>query len=887
VVLRVAALLAFAFVADRWPLTGRAEELRLIGEALTGGEYKGMVVAGAAGVGKTRLARAAADAAARSGWLVRRVAGTATGRAVTLGAFARWAGESDMSSLALARRVFAGLTSGTSGAPLLVLVDDAHLLDDLSALIVHQLVLQEAASVIATIRTGEPAPDAVTALWKDSLLRRMELQPLSRNETGSLLQAVLDGPVRPDSAERLWKLSNGNVLFLRHLVEHEQELGSLAVVDGEWRWTGTPSASPSLTELVEQQIGEVPDDLQHVVDLVAIAEPIDRKLLTALADPEAIESAEGRGLIMGASSADAVFVGHPLYGEIRLSQCGPLRLKRLRGLVAAAMAKTDHGDLLRLGLLWLESDLPPDADILIQSAKVAASRMDIGLAERLARGAVAVRGGPETMIPLAFILFLQEKGDEAEEVLDTLGPPELAAHGFIDGSILRAANLLWPLHKPDTARIVIDDAIRLADADRVHSLRTFRAAIEAMTAEPSVAIETMATVDEDRLDGLGLVVGYAAEAIALGDVGRVDDANARASEGYRVLAETPLEESFHGTGLAEFHAFALMAAGFVDDAVIVADEQYRQYAELPGMSRSMAIAAQGMVALGKGDLAAALRYLRSAGESFGGYGEVSGLFYRFRILHTEALARSGAVDAAMASLETSRRARHPAYRYVESGYLLSSAWVSAVQGRNTDAREITSRATEFARSHGQLAREVLCLQTGIQFGDTGAATRLEELAAQVRGPRAPLAARYARALADDDAASLDAVSSDFEVMGDVLVAADAAAQAAASHRSAGLRGSALTASARAQLLARRCGGAVSPALAASKVPLPFTRREHEIANLVSRGLSNRDIAKATSLSIRTIEGHVYQATSKAGVSSRAELSELVQQFNDADIASDE
>jgi DNA-binding CsgD family transcriptional regulator len=216
---------------------------------------------------------------------------------------------------------------------------------------------------------------------------------------------------------------------------------------------------------------------------------------------------------------------------------------------------------------------------------------------------------------------------------------------------------------------------------------------------------------------------------------------------------------------------------------------------------------------------------------------------------------------------------------------LSTAWVTAAQGRATDAREITLRAANFARNHGQCAREVLCLQTGVQFGDVGAALRLEELATQVEGPRAPLSARYARALADHDAAGLDAVSRDFEAMGDVLAAADAAAQAAAFHRSEGRRGSALTASARAQLLARQCGGAVSPALAASKVSLPFTRREHEVANLVSRGLSNRDIAAATSLSVRTIEGHVYQASTKAGVSTRSELSALVQQFSDGEAES--
>ena len=91
----------------------------------------------------------------------------------------------------------------------------------------------------------------MTALWKDGLLRRLELQPLSRNESDHLLQTVLNGPLAVGSGERMWRLSRGNVLFLRHLVDHERESGRLAKVDSEWRWKGTPSASPSLVELVE------------------------------------------------------------------------------------------------------------------------------------------------------------------------------------------------------------------------------------------------------------------------------------------------------------------------------------------------------------------------------------------------------------------------------------------------------------------------------------------------------------------------------------------------------------------------------------------------------------------------------------------------------------
>ena len=375
----------FAMV-DRWPLTGRGEELRVIGDVLNGSERRGVVVAGQAGVGKTRLARAAAERAARSGWTVHHVAGTATGRQVTLGAFARWADPTDTSPLSLARKLFGKLTAANSGAPLLIMVDDAHLLDDLSALVVHQLVLQDIARVIATIRAGETAPDAVTALWKDGQLRRLELQPLSRSESDLLLQAVLDGVVSAEAAARMWTLSRGNVLFLHHLVEHERDSGRLDIIDDEWRLTATPSASPSLVELVEMQVGAVPEDVGEVVDLVAIAEPLDRGVLAALTSPQSIDSAEQQGLI--SADGDAVYVGHPLYGEIRIGKCGPLRLARLRGRIATAMKADDSIDPLRLGLLCLESDLPPDAEILSRAANIAALRVDLGVAERLARAAV-------------------------------------------------------------------------------------------------------------------------------------------------------------------------------------------------------------------------------------------------------------------------------------------------------------------------------------------------------------------------------------------------------------------------------------------------------------------------------------------------------------------
>jgi DNA-binding CsgD family transcriptional regulator len=45
--------------------------------------------------------------------------------------------------------------------------------------------------------------------------------------------------------------------------------------------------------------------------------------------------------------------------------------------------------------------------------------------------------------------------------------------------------------------------------------------------------------------------------------------------------------------------------------------------------------------------------------------------------------------------------------------------------------------------------------------------------------------------------------------------------------------------------------------------------------LVGGGMSNRDIAARLSVSVRTVEGHVYKAMFKTGTESREELAALL------------
>src|SRR5262249_55977511 len=151
----------------------------------------------------------------------------------------------------------------------------------------------------------------------------------------------------------------------------------------------------------------------------------------------------------------------------------------------------------------------------------------------------------------------------------------------------------------------------------------------------------------------------------------------------------------------------------------------------------------------------------------------------------QALARSGDADAADRALDAARAHRHPAYVYVTSTELLTEAWLAAVRSRPTEGRRLARKAAEIARDHDQHAGGVGCLKTGVQLNDIEPAGGLAELAERVQGPRAEVAARYAAALSTDDAGGLDRASAEFEVMGDLLAAADAAGQAATSHRRAG------------------------------------------------------------------------------------------------------
>ncbi|USX48774.1 LuxR C-terminal-related transcriptional regulator [Lentzea sp. HUAS12] len=391
-----------------WPFVGRDAELAAVRRAVRGA---GLIVAGPAGVGKTRLLdEVTCDVRLRA---------SAAMSEIPLGVMAPFLPSADSSPLAMLTAVRMALRGRV------VVVDDVHLLDDASAGLLHQLVQHREAVVVATLRSGERAPDPVVALWKDELLPRIELEPLGRTAVVEVLETVLGGVLDSVTADRLWTASAGNMLLLREMHFAAQWVSH----GGVWSLDGPLPLSPRLVELIEVHLAAVPADERRVLELLAFGEPLD------LAASEALD-----GLVT--VTDDGLRLAHPLYGEVLRAQCPPLRKRNHQRHLASLL-----DDPLRVAVLRLDSGTADDPAQLLTAANIASATGGVVLAERLARAAWSIGGGVEAARLLAYVLLFTDRPEEAEEVFAMAATDD----DPIEVRTMRAMNLGWGLGRSDEA----------------------------------------------------------------------------------------------------------------------------------------------------------------------------------------------------------------------------------------------------------------------------------------------------------------------------------------------------------------------------------------------------------------------------------------------------
>jgi len=862
-----------------WPLIGRSEEMRTIAAVISDPGVAGILVSGAAGVGKSRIVREGLSSAASHGFEPRWAVGTMSARKLPLGAFAPWAGSAATDRLQLVRGVIDAVTSAPPGTKVVLGVDDVHLLDELSTFVLHQIVLREAAKVVLTVREGERVPTEIYEIWRGAQFGRLDLQPLSKDEIAELLAAALGGPVDADAATRLWKLTRGNALYLRNIVEQEIADGRIRQQNRYWQWIGEPIMPMGLVELIEARFGALSPPTIEVIDALAVGEPLVMTTLRRIADPDAIEEAHLRGLITVEEVDDELEVrlAHPLYGEVRRSRSPETRLRRLRGLIAAELASAADADdmrsVVRRASLSLDSDLTPDTDLLLKAGSGAVWLGDLRLADRLAKAAIRADGSPRAYFLRAHALSWLFAGQEADAVLAGLPISELTDEDRGRLAYLRASNMLWAIGDAARAKEIIDGAGRSAAPAARIWIDAFLTAYWFAVDQPQQVIETSKSLVLEDLPAVAGAETAWALTVVHADAGATAKAVSVANTGYAV-ASRAFDSPHMRFNIADGHISALLLAGQMAEGFNVAQRVYEQGADMPGAAQLLGAAVAGRAALFAGRMDSACALLGKAAPALSASGNAKGWGFRYHIPYATALAMRGSTDDAAAVLAGLDEIRRP-FRALNYERSLARAWLVAGQGALTEAIAMMLSAAETAAANGQFAAEVFCLQTAVQFGDYSCASRLGELETMVEGPRAKLAARFATALSAADGPELSAVSEEFEQMGDLAAAVDAAAHACISFRNSDLRGSALGCSTRAEALAQRCGGISTPALREVSEPLPLTAREREVVRLIGSGLTSRDVAERLHLSLRTVEGHVYRAMTKTGSATREDLIKLL------------
>ena len=272
------AILAVMVARPTEVFVGRRRELGELERALEqahAGRGLTVLVAGEAGIGKTRLASELATRARAAGFEV------LLGRSIDLvgtelpyqpfaealrplGELRRIDGPGAVSQLRVFEDTLALLTARAAAAPVLVVLEDLHWADtstlDLVVFLAHNLDDRQVV-LVATYRADDPSSAERMRRFADSVRRSgsatlLDLGPLERDALAALLAARADAPVPADLTDTIADRSEGNPFFAEEL---------LAAADG------TEALPVGLSELLLQRVARLDAPTQSLLRVAAAA----------------------------------------------------------------------------------------------------------------------------------------------------------------------------------------------------------------------------------------------------------------------------------------------------------------------------------------------------------------------------------------------------------------------------------------------------------------------------------------------------------------------------------------------------------------------------------------------------------------------------------------
>ncbi|MBG6180268.1 DNA-binding CsgD family transcriptional regulator [Arthrobacter sp. CAN_A1] len=852
----------------------------------------GAILTGPAGIGKTVLAQRVASDVENDYELIY-LRGSALTAGMPYGALNFVLSELDDEAvdnpLILLRSLQNLFTSRAGGKGTLILVDNVEDLDSASAMVIAHLVRSDAVKVLLVCQQLQAAPDEFSDLWKDELIRRVDVAPLSLADTAELLTAGLEAPVSRAVVLDTWHASGGNPLFMEAIGREQVDSGYITVQDGIWVAGSRRAPDPgrTITERILARLARFSPDQRRTAEIISIAGVMPLELLTEFAGEAEVDTLMETGIFqIELSQPPMVRVAIGLIGDVIRRQVPIGRSRELLHQLAAASLRLPMPALSRMNYAaWcLDCSMEIDPSLAIEAARLANRYFDTEGALRFLGAIPQDLVGASAVTEEARAYGIQGETTRALGILDRFAGWEEDRPNLVEwvGMMVLKCRLLTRDHvRHGEVGTVLDglrERLTLEGQAGREDLTGLLSEIELLDAElsafngdyPAMIEPLDELLKQTDLDAAvrHQLCGWLSEALCM--TGRQDDALQLSR-----LVVSRLADSSEDPLLAESAQVRLFSVMLISGQWEQCLSMINDHAEGPlagifdGTSLELAegclyaYAGRGPEALRK--LLPALSQLRIRDrQEFLTLAEAA-TAYAYALIGDAQLSLS---HLAQVNLDSRRYDWHTSRATRYFAVLASTATRDPLDA----AQEMLHLADE-DRAGGNLGHELFFLCQAVQLGLAEAAERLATSGMDGQGAYARICALYGKGVASGDTDQILKAATMAADVGNRRLASDAAGlvqRLTLDNPGDGERRAAVAADGVLRVVGRGSGEL------RQRVLDKLTERERSIASLVAEGSSNRDIASLLTLSIRTVEGHMYQVYAKLGVSNRSQLKMILE-----------
>lgn len=857
----------------------------------------GVVITGDRGVGKSLVGR---SALAGFGPDVFTLQLRTSGPATPYGCLAFTLARLPQSALGSPTAILHGMTSlirnDAGGRKCVILLDNAGSLDEQSTGVLLNLLQTGTARLVATAQRTTDLPPDFYWLITSGQLAEVRLSTMTEIETQEVLQAALGHRVSTALASQMHQLVGGSPTLLQAVVSEQIERGNLVLAGEVWTLVDEVvlDGRTALEDIVRARYARESPEAREVIEVLSCARSMSLTRLARMYGPGLIADMEEAGqIVVDRTDQHHVTLGDRYLGDIVRNWLTVERRLELRDKVpghqAHELAELTVEDLLAYAA-WTHdchAELAPShalaaaqAAVLLFDPKFALKCAgDISPSDKEWSAGQQQKAAAYLQLGLP-LQAMSSLDDISEEQINRLEPEP-----FADLITAKADCMAW----------LEDRCGKVPELIRQARLRLQDFGQESAPAD-SLARAGL-SLDLCEFNYLSFVGDYEPMMERLSAAAASSDADAL-DPVHRLRASIILMEALCMTGkevesrqlmreiggrLGEWSNVPRIRENFAWRAfnVLLLSGQWRQSIDM--LKDASGRAGHGLHSGSAAtDLAVGLAYVY-AGRGYLALDPLLAAIAQLEVrtsLHALrqayaatafAYAQTGNSMQATVYLDRARSADGPA-RFVVSSSTefcmdMASRWLG-----DPNAKDRLVHAAEGHYRRGRYTLAGICMLGATVNGTAKDFHFMEEIAGLRQGPLAELSRLVAVGSRKKDAATMLAAAELSATMELDAVQARCAALAFDFAKAAGLATSATAAHKMLESLSESVP--TLPIVPRTQGPL-LTDRERQIAALAGNGVSNKDIALEVGISIRTVEGHLYQVFTKLGVSSRSDLLGLI------------